>query len=207
MKLSQLLSYILLPIHKPNEKLELLIYDQRKVFYGFVSLFLLGILYTITIYIGYRNGFGAVVKPFLAIPAEEYYFWETFFALPVFIIIAIVFSGISRLMSSALKGNGSFENIFSIYCISITFPMFITMWIPESILIILFPSERATALGGFNIIPIWLDIFRQITGVIWPLIITIIGIKISEKINWARSIFVAIIAFIPTSLFMVIFIR
>lgn len=207
MKLSKLLSYLLLPIHKPNEKLQLLIHDQRKVVYGFISLLLIGILYTITVYIGYRNGFGAVVTPFLAIPAEDYYFWEPFFALPVFILIAIVFAGLCRLVALIFNGNGSFENIFSIYCLSITLPMFLTMWLPESTLIIFFASQRATELGGFRIFPIWIDALRQIIGIVWPLIITILGIKLSERMNWGKSILVAIIAFIPTSLLMIIFIR
>jgi|GEM_PF-1277163 len=207
MKFSKLFTYILIPIHKPAERLRQLLEDQRRVLYGFLSLLLLGILYTITIYIGYRNGFGAVVKPFLVIPAEDYYLWETFFALPVFIIIAIVFAGIVRLLALTVNGNGSFEDIFSVYCISITLPMFLTMWLPESTLMIFFPSLRATELGGFKIIPIWLDILRQVGGVVWPLVITIIGIKRSEQINWRKSILIAIVAFISTALFMVIFIR
>lgn len=207
MKLSKLFSYILIPIYQPRAKLQSFLNDTSKVLYAFMALFTLGILYTITIYIGYRHGFGAVVKPFLAIPAEQYYFWETFFALPVFLMIAIVFAGLCRLIAHIFNGSGSFENIFSIYCISITLPMFLTMWLPESMLIIFFPSQRATELGGFKIFPVWIDALRQIAGIVWPLIITVMGIKISERMNWGKSILAAIIAFVPTALLIVIFIR
>lgn len=163
--------------------------------------------YTITVYIGYRNGFGAVLEPFINIPASDYYFWQTFYTIPIFFIMAIIFAGTSRLLARLFKGAGTFENIFSIFCVSFTFPMFLTLWIPESLLIIFFPDQRLYELGGFKVIPLWLDYTRQIIGIVWPLVVIIIGISIIEKIKWYHSLVITILAFIPTAILMILFIR
>ncbi|WP_069650780.1 YIP1 family protein [Caloranaerobacter ferrireducens] len=199
--------YLTIPVYNTKKYIEQLINDEYKITYGIVFLLLLGGLYTITVYVGYIRGFGAVVEPFLSIPAEEYYLWETFFTIPIFFLIAIVFAGVSRLLSIMFHGIGSFENNFVIYCIASVLPTLITMWIPETMLIIFFPDMRATPLGGFKIMPSWIDLIRQIIGVIWPMIITIIGINISEKIGWLKSSIVTVVSFIPTAVLMLIFIR
>jgi hypothetical protein len=44
-------------------------------------------MYTVTVGVGYLNGFGAVLKPWLPIPAEDYYFWETLFVIESMAVI------------------------------------------------------------------------------------------------------------------------
>ena len=85
--------------------------------------------------------------------------------------------------------------------------MFITMWVPESILVMFFPGQRLYELGGFKIFPLWFDYARQLIGIVWPLIIIIIGMSIIEKIKWYYSLVITILAFIPTVVLMVLFIR
>jgi hypothetical protein len=143
----------------------------------------------------------------LNIPSKDYYLWETWFGTPAFFVVAIVFAGASRLIALPLRGQGSFENTFAIYCISIVLPMFITMWLPEATLMILLPDKRLSPLGGFAFMPPWLDALRQIVGIVWPLVITWAGINHSEKLTGLTSLLVTVLAFIPAAILILVLIR
>jgi len=81
------------------------------------------------------------------------------------------------------------------------------MWIPESLLLIFFPDQRLTPLGGFKIYTMWFDYIRLLAGIIWPIVIIIRGIIISEKVNWLSSIIITLVASIPLTALMIIFVR
>ena len=201
------LLYVLLPIYKPTRQISAFFNDKHKVGYAVLALFILGLLYTFTIVVGYLNGFGAAHSPWLAIPPEDYYLWESFFALPVYFVSVILFAGTARLLSMLFRGTGSFEHIFAIYAIALVFPTVITMWIPETTLIVFFPDQRLMPLGGFAVMPMWLDTLRQLVGGLWPVVIAVIGIRKSEHITWWQSGFVTFCAAIPTVIFILVFIR
>jgi hypothetical protein len=199
--------YFFIPVFKPKQNIINLLEDKHKIAYSFITFLFLGCIYTITVYIGYQKGFGAVQEPFLKIPAEDYYFWQMFYQIPLFIIIAILFAGTVRLTSLIFKGEGTFEDIFAICCVSLTFPMFLLMWVPESILVFFFDDQRLTPLGGFKIYPMWFDYLRLLAGIIWPIVVIIRGIIISEKLHWLSSTIITLIASIPLTAFMIIFVR
>ncbi len=199
--------YFFVSFYQPFETFQIIFKQKRKLGYASLALLTLGMLYTFTLIVGYQNGFGAVVKPFLCIDPEKYYFYETFFGIPVFFTIAIVFAGLSRLLASAMGGKGSFENNFVIYCTASVIPTLLTMWIPETMLMVFFPDARAMPLGGFKNLPLWLDVLRQVIGIVWPLIISVIGLQVSEKLNVFKSTLIAFHAFVVSAAIMLIFIR
>jgi hypothetical protein len=151
-----------------------LLEDRRKLSLAVYGLLLIGGLYTITVYIGHRHGFGAVLTPFLRIPAEQYY--------PT-----------SSWRSSSPEWPAWLPRAFMAGAPTKTPSMLITMWLPESLVMIAFPSQRSTPLGGFRFWPVWIDSVRQLAGVLWPLSITIYGIRISEKTSVAQSILVGLV--------------
>jgi hypothetical protein len=207
MTLKDFLSYLFIPLYRPNRNLQRLIADRHRIGYAVLALLLIGLLYTIAVYIGYTRGFGAVTPPILNIAPEEYYLWETFFGLPVFFLVAIVFAGTARLIASALRGTGSYEALFAIYGVISVLPMLLLLWIPEATVMVLLPDQRAMPLGGFAFMPPWLDAVRQILSFVWPLIITWLGIKHAEQLNGWRSAIVTAGAFVPTALLIMIFVR
>jgi len=149
--------------------------------------------------LAYMRGIGAAVEPFLKIPAQEYYYFQRFWQIPFFFITIIVFSGTVRLLSGIVYGKGKFEDIFCLLAVAQTLPMFIAMWLPETIMFIFSP--------GRNMLPAWLDVGRQMIGIAWPLAVTIAGITIAEKIKWYFSVLFTLIAAIPMTALMVIFVR
>ena len=201
------LTYLLIPLYRPKRNLPRLIADRHRVGYAVLALLLIGLLYTVIVYIGYTRGFGAVTPPVLNIAPADYYRWETLFGLPAYFIIAIVFAGTARLIAQGLHGNGSYESLFAIYAVTSVLPMLILLWIPEVTLMVLLPDQRAQPLGGATFLPLWLDAARQVLSFIWPLVITWLGIKYAEQLNGWRSAIVTVGAFIPTAVLILVFIR
>ena len=207
MNTKDLFTYLFIPLYRPNRNLPRLIADRHRVGYAVLALLLIGLLYTGIVYIGYTRGFGAVTPPVLNIAPADYYRWETFFGLPAYFIIAIVFAGTARLIASALHGTGSYESLFAIYGVASVLPMLILLWFPEAILIVLLPDQRMQPLGRATFIPPWLDAARQVLSFVWPLIITWLGIKYAEQLSGWRSTIVTVGAFIPTAVLILVFIR
>jgi len=199
MKFEEALQLFLLPVYQPIKRLQqLLVYPQRLLLSSLIFLFL-GLLYTLSVQLAYSRGITPGVTPFINIPVEDYYYWQRFWQIPFFFITTIVFSGIVRLLSEMVSGKGSFENIFCILAVAQSLPMFVAMWVPETINFLFFPDH--------NIYPVWLNVSRQIMGILWPLMITVVGVVISEKIKWYYSALFVLIASIPMTALMIIFIR
>jgi len=207
MSLKAFATYLLLPFHRPIQAIKSLTKDSHKLSYAALAILLQGGLYTCTVFIGHRNGFGAVTTPFLNIPAEDYYYWETFFTIPVFFLTVLVFAGTARLLAAAWGGRGSFENAFALYGLALVGPTLVTMWLPETILMVFFPDYRLEPLGGFSVFPAWVDAVRQLAGGIWPVIITGLGITHSEKLSRWKSALVTFLAAVPSVTLTLIFVR
>jgi hypothetical protein len=197
--MNDLLRIFLLPVYQPIRGIHFLLKNERKVANAVLIFLFLGIIYTISVQLAYIKGLGANVEPFIKIPAEDYYFWQRFYQVPFFFVSSIIFAGTSRLLAIIFSGKGNYEDHFCLFAVAQTFPMFITMWIPETIYFLVF--DEAT------VMPFIFDVARQVLGILWPLILMIIGISIIEKIKWYQSVFVTSIAAVPTVLLMLIFIR
>lgn len=170
-------------------------------------LLVFALMYTFTVAIGYFNGFGAVVEPVLRIPAEEYYAYEAFFALPLFFLLAIVFAGTSRLLAAALGGTAGFEADFVVYAGASVLPVLVTMWLPETVLMVFLPGLRAEPLGGFSFLPVWLDVARQALGIVWTVAISVVGLHVTERLSLLRSAVVGVLSFAVCAGIMLLFIR
>lgn len=207
MRLSKLLSYIVELVYQPRAALADLVGDPAVAAYGVVGLTLLGLLYAFTTYVGYRRGFGAVATPWLNIAPERYYLYETFFGTPVFLVVAVVFAGVARLVAEALGGSGSFEQLVGVYCLTSVAPMFLTLWVPETTLIVLFPDSRAKPLGGFGKLPTWIDVARQLVSIGWPLVLIVIGVSLAEGLPTGAAAVTALAGTVPSVALMLVFIR
>lgn len=196
--------YLLIPIIKPVRNTELLIADKSMIRYSSLVLLFVGVLYTLTVAIAAIKGIQPIIEPFIPISKSNYYFYEIFFTIPLFFVMVVTFAGIVRFLAEFWGGKGTFEKIFSIYSIYVVLPLLLTMWIPETILILL---KDANDPSKVIFIPAVIDISRQVFGVLWPLIITILGIKKIEKINYFKSIIITLLAFMPYSVLLITYIR
>ncbi len=198
MQFTKLVGYFILPLHQPLHRIKLLLSDRNRLYFASTIFLILGILYTISVQLAYFKGLGAVVEPFLKIPAEDYYFYQRFYQIPFFFITAILFAGTIRFLAELFQGKGNFIDLFSVICIAQTLPMFITMWLPETVVFVFFPGWE------FPVIP---DVLRQVIGIFWPLVIIAIGIQQIERLSLFLSLLLMLISSLPMIALMVIFIR
>jgi hypothetical protein len=198
MNMKSWLRYLLIPAYKPSSGIQELVGEKRKLAYGLSIYLFLGILYEVAVYVAYSKGVAPAVAPFLVIPVKDYYLWQLFYQVPFFLLINILFAGIARLLSLAFGGRGSFEDLLCVVCAANTFPMFVTMWLPEMLGFLFFP--------GRYLFPA-IDTVRQILGILWPIVIAGIGVARVEKIGTPKGVIISFLTFIPLAMLMVVFIR
>lgn len=203
------IAYFLIPLWKPGERFEALFFDKNMLAYSFIIQLFIGIICTISTYVAWTKGFGAVMmKPWLNISAEDYYSLSYIFTIPISFLTAIFSAGLLRLLCAPFSGKGRFENNFAIYVMAMTLPTFLMVWLPDNILLFFFSDQRLTPLGGYAIYPEWLDNFRRTIGAaLWPLIIMVVGVRKSEGLSWIKVILAVLFTFIPAAILTLVFIR
>jgi hypothetical protein len=63
----------------PRKTTRRLLKDPQRLGQGITACLLIGVLYTVSVFVGRLHGFGAVMEPWLPTPARDYHLWETFF--------------------------------------------------------------------------------------------------------------------------------
>jgi len=166
--------------------------EEKKVAYGLAAVLLLSILYSIAVLISWaKGGAPSGYEPFLRIPTESYYFWQTFFTIPVGLIGWIFFAGSAQLLSRKLGGQGSFEENLAV----LGFPYILMLpfsWLPEFIGIFL-PHPWGDAIYSGTVTAIRVGI-----SVIWFAAVSVVALKQAQRLSTSRASLAAIVSLIPT---------
>lgn len=194
-----LLAFFLLPLVRPRATLARLLAHPRRLGLSLVVFLFLGAIYTVSVQLAYARGLGAQVEPFIKVPAADYYAYQRFWQLPFFLLTSVLFAGVARLAAVPLGGQGRFEDLLCVAWVAQTLPMFLTMWLPETYLFVFHP--------GTPIRPVWLDVTRQVAGIVWPVGIMVVGIAQAERVSWPRSLVMVLAGALPMTAMMVLFVR
>jgi hypothetical protein len=204
-------AYLCGTVIKPRNAFTHLLADPRQLVYGGKAVLLIGVLYTLTV-IGLAIARVPVaVQPWIAIPAENYYFWEIFFGMPVFVMGWILAAGLVQLLSKCFKGSGTFEGTFAVLGFVMTVPMFV-MWIVETLLtvFILIGVMSHTQWGEMTAHPGFWQIFGigyQLVALAWYLVLAPIAVAVTQKLHWWQAAIVGTLTVVIVGFVMVIFIR
>ena len=204
-------SYLGGTVIKPRSTFHKLLNDSNHLLYGLGAILLIGVLYTLTI-IGLAVTNTEIFTPaWIAIPPEQYYFREIFFAIPVLLLSWILAAGLVQLISKPFKGRGSFEGSLAILGFALTIPMFVT-WIPETIGSVLFLCGVMNQQDWLEITsnPGFWQVFStgyQFLAIIWYLILFPIATAIAQKVRWWQAVAVGITAMAISGFILFIFIR
>jgi len=175
-------------IIRPRSTFTRLLAHPHHLAYGAGALALIGILYTLTV-VGLAIVKAAVmVPPWVAIPAEHYYFWEIFFGAPVFLAGWILAAGLVQLLSKPFGGAGTFEGTLAVLGFAMTIPAFVT-WIPETLGTILMLTGTMTQEQWLAIIarPGFWKVFAQVYQFValgWYLLLIPIAVATAQKMRW-----------------------
>ena len=205
------LNYLLGTAIRPNNTFSRLVSDSKRILHSFGAILLIGVLYTLTV-IGL-----AVVRAdisaqaWVSIPADGYYFWEIFFAMPVVILGWIMAAGVAQLLSKIFGGSGTFEGTLSVLGFAVTIPMFVT-WIPETVgtILILSGAMRHKDWLELTSTPGFWQVFGlayQLVAVAWYAFLFPVAIAQCQKLRWWRAIIVGVVTLALFGLVMFTFIR
>jgi hypothetical protein len=198
-------------IIKPYGSFSRLCADSHALQHSLGAILFIGVLYTLTV-IGLAIAGADIATPAcINIPAQDYYFWEIFFAAPVYILGWILAAGIAQLISKIFRGKGTFEGTLATLGFAITIPSFVT-WIPETIGTVLFLSGIMTQKEWQEIIarPGFWQVFANVyifVGVAWYLVLIPLSVAASQKIRWWQSAIVGIVTTVIIGFIMFVFIR
>jgi hypothetical protein len=203
--------YLLGTVIKPNVTFNWLASDSKKLTQSFRAILLIGALYTLTV-IGLAVIGADISSPaWMSIPADEYYFWEIFLAMPVVVLGWIMAAGVAQLLSKLFGGSGNFEATLAVLGFAVTVPMFVT-WIPETVGTILMVTGVMTQTDWLEMTskPGFWQVFGlayQLVAVAWCAFLFPVAIAQSQRLRWWRAIIVGVATLAVFGLAMFTFIR
>ena len=164
---------------------------KSKVAYGFAAVMLLSILYSISVFIGFIKGMSpGGYEPFLKIPIESYYLWQTFFTIPVGLIGWILFAGSAQLLSKSLGGQGTFEDNLAV--LGLPFVLMLPLsWLPEIMVTVFTPELWGTPKWGT------IDVILVGVSTLWFLIVSVIALRRAQNLSLGRAVFTALVSLVP----------
>ena len=110
--------------------------DPHHLRYGTQAVFLIAIFYTFTVIGLTVNHASVATPPVIAIPVQDYYFWQSFFTLPVFVFAWILAAGLAHLLSKFFMGSGTFEGTVAVLGFALWLLGFVT-WSVETVITVL----------------------------------------------------------------------
>jgi hypothetical protein len=184
--------------------------EPKKVSKAFRAMLLVGILYTITVAMLAAGGALITAPAFIKLSPENYYFYEMFFVLPVFILGWILAAGFAHLLSRWAKGNGTYEGTLSALGLALSVPFFLT-WIPETAFAILLllgmKQEEFMELTAQPGLWQFLGFAYQGVAAAWMLVLFILAVAASQRLRWWRALLVGSLSAVLFIAFILVFIR
>ncbi len=196
---------------RPYPTFQRLLADTRHQAFGLGALLLIGVLYTLTVAGLAAAGANISAPAWTAVPPEDYYFWEIFFAAPVFILGCVLAAGLVQLLGKAFRGRGDFESTFAVLAFALTIPSFAT-WIPETVGTVFFltgamtQSEWIEMTGRPGFWQVFASVY-QFVALAWYLVLIPAAVAASHRLRWWQTAVTSIITLSVVGTFMFTFIR
>jgi len=197
-------------VFRPGRTFDRLMEDPRRLSLGFRAMLLVGVLDTATVAAFAAAGALPAAPPFLRIAEVNYYFYEIFFALPVFLAGWVFAAGFAVLAAGRGTGGGTFEDTLAAFGFALAVPSFVT-WLPETIFAGYLLSggsqvefmDRA-AEPGFWPVFIW---GYQIAYFVWMTALVAAAVAASRRVRRPRAVLSAVLTAVVFMAFEIVFIR
>lgn len=135
--------YHLEMVTRPRRNVETLLLDPRRLSLSFRAVGQVAALYTLAMLFIYLGDGVSLIPPWLAIPEDELFLWETFFVGAVTFGCWLLASAVVHLISRASGGHGLFEDTLCALAFAIAVPTYVS-GVPDLI------SGLVRALGWVN---------------------------------------------------------
>jgi len=184
--------------------------DPRKVVQGFRAILLIGLLFAATAAVLAAAGALPAAPTLLRVSEMNYYFYEIFFVLPVFLAGWVLAAGFAVLVSVRGTGGGGYEDTLAAFGPAIAVPS-VVVWLPETVFaghLLSGGSQVAfmdrTAEPGFWPVFIW---GYQAVFVVWMVSLLAVAVAVSRRVRWPRAVLTAILTGVVFLAFAAVFIR
>jgi hypothetical protein len=187
-------------IIKPRQVINNFKDDPQKLPISLWILLMFSFLYTVTALLLYLGGALPAIDPWMPIPTERYYLYQTLWTIPWGFATAILMAGIAHVMAVlGREGGGTFEDALMMVTIAWVIPSFVLMWLPETFL--------APFFSGLPW-PEWVEVVRlSILAPIWQVALTVLGARITYRTGWVRAVSIALVTTAASFLMFLPFMR
>lgn len=191
-------------LRHPGRAIDELRAEPRALFLGLAFLVAGLAVYAVVAARIYSVGYRPRAVPLTLFPAETWYLLQAFITIPVGVVAAFAFSGITYAICRAWGGEGTFDATFGVSAFSLHLPMLIFMWLPE---IFVAPALYGRAGHGLPW-PMWVELLRIfLVPLPWAGFVAALGLSRVHGLSLARSGLAVLVAALPTSLMTAAFLR
>lgn len=164
---------------------------QRRSSAGAASVLALGALYSGTVALLQAGGAQPVARPWLPIPRDRYYAWFRLLTVPSFLAIWLAFSAAATAAARCLGAVADAADTRAIAGPSLALPVFVTMWVPETIMGLLLVSGAVEwepmRDWGARRPGIFVHNVRQVGGGAWALALGAIAIQEAHRLPPSKA--------------------
>lgn len=189
--------YLALILVAPLGAFDRLMLDERRLGLGFRAVLLVAAGYTVSLVLITLGGGRSRIAPWLAIPLESYFFWETFFIGLVTFGCWILASGVVHLLSKLVGGAGSFEDTLSLLGFAIALPTLVPLVIDlvKEPLIILGFVNAASWTYALSTPGFWMALMLVYIGayLIGLIVLFPLATMAAQKLSGGKSIWIGLI--------------
>jgi hypothetical protein len=209
--MKRVLAYVIGTVTSPRQGFTMILFDAQGLSTSVLLLFTAAIVWALATLGWAIASLQPWMTPWLSIPPEEYYLWQTVLTIPVLFAGWILASGFVQLTSHRIGGGGSFDATARLLALSIAIPKLV-LAIPVLVLAVL---VSAGALNAST----WLQNLDQggpATGIValllsaeavWTGILTSFAVRAAHKLRARRSVLVAIPTVLVYYGFVLVFLR
>lgn len=198
--------------YKPRSTFRLIFQSNKSLQYGFYSLLIPALGYTVFYIMAYNaGGSPSSFKPWLALPMKEYFKYDIFLALPGYYLSWVGAAGTVYIISRMMKGMISFDNVLAI----IGFGIGVATWsslfhdLTDAFLSLAGVIDMREYEKLLNEPTFWRGLLLTLYTIyfFWFLTLFTIGIKIAQGFGIIRSLVIAFIGLVTFQVILLIFIR
>lgn len=190
------LKTILKSIYSPAKTFKKLSDSNDSIKYGWLTVIVFSLLYTLTVYSFHVKALVPLLKYFLPVERDHYYYYQSFITFPVTIIGVVINYQMIKSLLKKYAISFDYKKLWGPVSIASILPSFFILWFVETILIVTFDWNHFT-----------FDIIRIAFGIGWTVFLTVKSLQVIEKIKKDQSILIGVISSLTMLLWWGLFFR
>lgn len=197
---------------KPAKGFEIILADTNKLRFALFAFLVPAAGYTLFYILAYHaGGAPSTFKPWLALPIEQYFWYDIFLTIPGYYLSWVGSAVTVYLLCRVFKGKGEFDNVLVIIAFGIGVASCSTLVhdLTDAVLSItgIIDMKRYELL--LNSPTIWRKILLTLYVIYfsWFLLLFTIGVRVSQGFGYFKSLLIALFGLVVFQTILLIFIR